>query len=149
MVGAHQANENCTDKKTSVASGNTVSNEKIKMLLLNAISIVNISKRFELEAYAKLNGYKIIAVTESWATPEMSDAELGLEGFVLFCKDRRLVRDGRGGGVLLYVRNDLKCVALDNLNELNCESVWMELSEKFGIKNYHWCMLQESVGSRL
>ena len=42
------------------------------------------------------NGYKIIAVTESWATPEMSDAELGLEGFVLFRKDRRHVRDGRG-----------------------------------------------------
>jgi len=69
-------------------SENTVSNEKIKMLLLNARSIVNISKRLELEAYAKLNGYKIIAVTESWATPEMSDAELGLEGFVLFRKDR-------------------------------------------------------------
>ena len=36
--------------------------------------------------------------------------------------------------MLLYVRNDLKCVALDNLNELNCESVWMELSENSGYK---------------
>jgi len=30
--------------------------------------------------------YTIIAVTESWATSEISDSELSLDGFVLFRK---------------------------------------------------------------
>ena len=53
------------------------------MLVLNARSIIKIEKRLELETYVNLHGYKIIAVTESWATPEISDSELGLEGFVV------------------------------------------------------------------
>ena len=62
------------------------------MLVLNARSIIKIEKRLELETYFKLHGYKIIAVTESWATPEISDCKLGLEGFVMFRKDRSDVK---------------------------------------------------------
>ena len=53
----------------------------------------------------------MIAITESWATPEISDTKLGLDGFVLFRKDRSAIRVGKGGGVLLYVSNELRCVA--------------------------------------
>ena len=42
----------------------------------------------------------IIGITESWATPDISDAELGMTGYVMFRKDR-LGR--RGGGVILYI----------------------------------------------
>ena len=38
----------------------------------------------------------IIGVTESWASNGITDAELGLEGYVMFRKGRT----GRGGGVL-------------------------------------------------
>jgi len=38
---------------------------KIKVLVLNARSIVKMEKRIELETYVKLHGYKIIAITES------------------------------------------------------------------------------------
>jgi len=62
-------------------------------------------KRIELENYANLHGYKIIAITESWATSKISDSELSLDGFVLFRKDRCDVKPGKGGGVLLYVSN--------------------------------------------
>ena len=40
----------------------------------------------------------IIGITEYWATPDISDAELGMTGYVMFRKDR-LGR--RGGGVIL------------------------------------------------
>ena len=40
----------------------------------------------------------IIGITESWATPDISDAELGMTEYVMFRKDR-LGR--RGGGVIL------------------------------------------------
>ena len=54
---------------------------KIKVLVLNARSIVKMEKRIELETYVKLHGYKIIAITESWATPDITDNELALSCF--------------------------------------------------------------------
>ena len=44
---------------------------------------------------------RIIGITESWATSGISDAELGMTGYVMFRKDR-LGR--RGGGVILYIK---------------------------------------------
>ena len=41
----------------------------------------------------------IIGITESWANNDITDAELGLEGYVMFRKD---TMGRRGGGVLLY-----------------------------------------------
>jgi len=89
-------------------------------------------KRIELENYANLHGDKIIAVTESWATSEISDSELSLDGFVLFRKDRCDVRPGKGGGVLLYVSNELSCAAVDTLNAFKCESTWIEVKDDLG-----------------
>ena len=83
----------------------------------------------ELETYVKLNGYKIIAITESWTTPYISDNELGLDGFVLFRKDRSEIRVGKGGRVLLYVSNELRCVAAETLNAFKCESMWIEIHD--------------------
>ena len=100
------------------------------MLYTNARSIVKFAKR--LPAYAKLHGYKIIAITESWATPEISDCELALDGFALFLKDRNVIRDGRGGSVLLYVSDEFECVEIDELNALECESLWVKLCQDFG-----------------
>ena len=41
----------------------------------------------------------IIGLTESWGNKYMTDAELGLAGYVMFRKDRM---GRRGGGVLIY-----------------------------------------------
>ena len=43
----------------------------------------------------------IIGITESWANKDITDAELGLEGYVMFRKDRM---GRRGGGVILCVK---------------------------------------------
>ena len=53
-----------------------------------------------------------------------------MEGFVLFRKDRSEVKDGRGGGVILYVSEELTCTAADKLNSIKCEAVWVELQDK-------------------
>ena len=67
-----------------------------KCVCLNARSIVN--KRNELNIMVEDIDPHIIGITESWATPDISDAELGMTGYVMFRKDR-LGR--RGGGVIL------------------------------------------------
>ena len=46
----------------------------------------------------------IIGITESWANNDMTNAELGLEGYVMFRKDRI---GRRGGGVLLYIKDTI------------------------------------------
>ena len=47
----------------------------------------------------------MIGITESWANNDIPDAELGLEGYVMF----RKVRIGRRGGVvLLYIKESRK-----------------------------------------
>ena len=46
----------------------------------------------------------IIGITESWANNDVTYAELGLEGYVMF----RIDRIGRrGGGVLLYSKETI------------------------------------------
>jgi len=126
-------NKSNTEIKKVVHKHETINDvskdSKLKVLVLNARSIIKIEKRLEVETYVKLHGYKIIAVTESWATPEISDCELGLEGFVLFRKDRSDVRDGKSSGVLLYVSNEVRCVQVDKLNAFKFESIWVKLQE--------------------
>ena len=47
----------------------------------------------------------IIGITESWANTDITDADLGLTGFVMFRRDRI---GRKGGGVILYVKASIK-----------------------------------------
>ena len=49
----------------------------------------------------------IIGITESWANKNISDAELGLTGYVMFRRDRR---GRRGGGVNLYIKVSIQAL---------------------------------------
>ena len=68
-------------------------------MCLNARSIIN--KKTELNIMVDDIKPHIIGITESWANNDITDAELGLEGYVMFRKDRM---GQRGGGVLLYIK---------------------------------------------
>ena len=67
----------------------------------------------------------MIGVTESWATPDISDAELGMTRFVMFRKDR-LGR--RGGGVNLYIKESIQPYEIKFEKEAECEeAVWCNI----------------------
>ena len=53
-----------------------------KCVCLNARSILN--KRNELNIMVEDTDPHIIGITESWATPDISYAELGMTGYVMF-----------------------------------------------------------------
>ena len=74
-----------------------------KCVCLNARSIVN--KRNELNIMVEDIDLHIIGITESWATTDISHAELGMTGYVMFRKDR-IWR--RGGGVILYIKESIQ-----------------------------------------
>ena len=55
-----------------------------KYVCLNATSIVK--KKNELNVVVDDNDLHIIGIIEYWATPDRSDAELGMTGYVMFRK---------------------------------------------------------------
>ena len=67
----------------------------------------------------------IICITESWTNKAITDAELGLEGYVMFRKDRM---GRRGGGVLLYVKDTIPAYEIQLREEADCEeAIWCKL----------------------
>jgi len=56
--------------------------------------------------------------------PNINDAEFGITGYDLFCKDRS--SNNRGGGVLLYVVNKLEAVEWKPQSQF-LEQVWCKL----------------------
>ena len=94
-----------------------------KCVCLNARSIVN--KRNELNIMVEDIDPYIIGITESWATTDISDAELGMTGYVMFRKDR-LGR--RGGGVILYIKESIQAYEIKLEKEAECEeAVWCNI----------------------
>ena len=87
------------DSRCKGIQGNT-SKAEIKCVCLNARSIIN--KKNELNIMVDDIKPHIIGITESWAHKDITDAELGLEGYVMFRKDRI---GKKGGGVLLYIKD--------------------------------------------
>ena len=69
--------------------------------------------------------FNSIGITESWANKDITDAQLGLEGYVMFRKDRM---GRRGGGVLLYVKYTITPYEIQLREEADCEeAIWCKL----------------------
>ena len=95
-------------------------------MYVNARSIVN--KVDELEIYINEEDLDIVGVTETWLTEEILTSEFSFEGYTLLRKDRKDLVKTRGGGVAIYVKNDINVIERDDLNmQLFPESIWCEL----------------------
>ena len=107
------------DSSPNIRQGNT----GLKCVSLNTRSIIN--KKSELNIMVHDGDPHIIDMTESWANKDITDAELGLEGYVMFRKDMMEIR---GGGVLLYVKGTIPAYEIQLREEVDCgESIWCKL----------------------
>ena len=98
------------------------SKEEIKCVCLNARSIIN--KKNELNMMIDDIKPHIIGIAESWANNDITNAELGLEGYVMFRKDGI----GRRGGVLLYIKETISAYEVQLKDEADCnEAIWCKL----------------------
>ena len=110
------------DSRCKGIQGNT-SKSEIKCVCLNARSIIN--KNTELNIMVDDIKPHIIGITESWANKDITNAELGLEGYVMFRKDRI---GRRGGGVLLYIKDTIPAYEVQLQEEADCnEAIWCNL----------------------
>ena len=91
--------------KVSFSSGSTqtIHRHQLKCFYTNANSVVK--KIDELRRRTDKREYDIIGITETWGRPDITDAELAIEGYNMFRMDRQ---EGIGGGVLLYVNDKLQ-----------------------------------------
>ena len=110
-----------TDKPISNRPKN-ISEKGYRCICLNARSIVN--KKNELNIMVEDIDPHIIGITESWANTDITYAELGLAGYVMFRKDRI---GRRGGGVILYVKESIQAYEI-KLVKADCdEAVWCKI----------------------
>ena len=101
-----------------------ISETGYRCVCLNARSIVN--KKNESNIMVEDIDPHIIGITESWANIDITDAELGLTGYVMFRKDR-IGRRG-GGGVILYVKESIQVYEIKLEREADCdEAVWCKI----------------------
>ena len=88
------------------------------------------NKLEELRIRSESESYDILAVTETWADSNINDAELQLTGYTSFRVDRTKCK---GGGVILYVKNDLQASMCQQLTEFGYgEAVWSTVKLRTG-----------------
>jgi len=107
-----------------------ISNEKLKINNFNCFytnmrSVMNNNKMEELQMMLEAHDIHIIGITESWSHDGIDDAELNINGYTLFRRDRRGGK--RGGGVLLYVRDYIAAVNVTEEIIGENESVWIRI----------------------
>jgi len=82
-------------------------------------------KMDELRNLVYTENFDVIAVTETWVNEEITDAELALDGYVLFRNDRKKGVHTKGGGVALYIKDIFKSRECCKLTNSNFEdSIW-------------------------
>ncbi|XP_062466520.1 uncharacterized protein LOC134159318 [Pezoporus occidentalis] len=115
--------EQCRDIPAAPANEPASFGARLRCLYTNTRSMGN--KQEELEMCARLRGYDIIGITETWWDGSY-DWSVGMEGYRLFRKDR----PGRwGGGVALYVRDRLESMELClGTGEQLTESLWVRVN---------------------
>ena len=82
--------------------------------------------------------HHITGITESWANNDITYAELGLEGYAMFRKDRM---GRRGGGVLLYIKDTIPAYEVQLQEEADCNEAIMVQPSYRTYNSYHWSII--------
>ncbi len=90
--------------------------------LLNARPLL--PKVDELTALLSTNPADLVAITESWLNDDIDSGLLSVRGFNLFRNDRVL---GRGGGICVYIKDDVPCKRRVDLENPDFECLWFSL----------------------
>lgn len=113
------------DCSNQLSLADNVKSVGIKSLYTNATSL-NKLKLHELSAVCRLEGIKLVFITETWFS---DSSKVNLAGFNLFRRDRA---DGKGG-VAIYVHDSLRAIELSDpslrakLGSDAAEQVWCQL----------------------
>ncbi|MEW8091294.1 MAG: endonuclease/exonuclease/phosphatase family protein, partial [Candidatus Thiodiazotropha endolucinida] len=111
--------------------------KKLKLCHINTRSILAYNNEFKTnqvkmdeirEILCKKFEYDVIAITESWLSPDISvdSTDLHIDNYTFYRKDR-FNANNRGGGVGVFVTNNLLCLQRADLATNDIELLWLEL----------------------
>nr|CAI5859062.1 unnamed protein product [Callosobruchus analis] len=83
---------------------------KLKIAHINVRSLI--SSFHELQLLIEQNSFDIIAITESWLSADIPTCAVNIQGYLFYRQDRL----GRGGGVGIYIRSNIRSAVLDITN---------------------------------
>ena len=99
----------------------------LNCLFVNARSLLNNFKMDELKLYAIELNLHLIGIAETWLNDDVESAEVCIENYTIYRKDRGDFQAGRGGGVALYVHDSLVSNVNDELNSFKSESLFCNI----------------------
>ena len=110
-----------------------INEHSVMCMQANVRSILNRHKREELQLMMLEQNVDILGITESWMHGTVNDAEVSMIGYRMFRKDREMnsaASKCRGGGVLLYIREDIVAVEVSSERDKMNESVWVRINKE-------------------
>ena len=82
----------------------------------------------EVRERVTVENYELIGITETCATESVNDAELCIEGYNMFRKDR----GSRGGGLILYIKNTMRASLSQSQRGTNALTV-CRVANRYGV----------------
>ena len=100
---------------------------RIKLFHLNIQSIKNRNHLIQIRQLVSDNKVDVLAISETWLNSSILNAEVEIQGYRIHRLDRKYKR---GGGVCIYVRNNLKSKVLKDLSyisNLGLHQLWVQI----------------------
>ena len=88
------------------------------------------SVRNKLDEIKVLVGFKrphILLFVESWLHSDIEDNEIKIDGYKIFRRDRDSVVKSRGGGLLIYVQDNINVIEISESLSFNIECLWIKV----------------------
>ena len=86
-----------------------------------------ISKLDVLRYIAVEKDLHVIGIAETFLHHDINNNEISVTGYKIYRKDRNNFKPGKGGGVVMYIREDIVSFDFCVLNSNKCESVWCKI----------------------
>ncbi|CAH8429229.1 unnamed protein product [Dicrocoelium dendriticum] len=106
---------------TTTCASSLLVTKALSCMYTNAQGLI--SKLVELRHRLASEPRDIIMITETWLSGEITDAEIAIPGMSLLRNDRT----GKGGGVLIYFRTNLRCELIDDPQTCVTDVLWCKL----------------------
>jgi endonuclease/exonuclease/phosphatase family metal-dependent hydrolase len=97
----------------------------LKCFFVNARGLI--SKIEILKNYVDKLKLDIIGIAETFLNDEVMQAEISIDGYCMYRKDRGNFKEGKAGGVILYIKNEIVSYECTDLNRMESESVWCKI----------------------
>ena len=116
LVKIHMTNYNHTLNHLADRCDEQTKQNRIKLFHLNIQSIKNRNHLIQIRELVYDKKVDVLAISQTWLNSTISNAEVEIQGYKIHRLDRKRKR---GGGVCIYIRNNLKSKLLNDLSYIS------------------------------